>query len=59
MEPSFLDRGRLSIRMYDIVCDQATGDVFYGPDGTGAAAQIKFVVVANHLQLSAASFQIV
>jgi Ca2+-binding RTX toxin-like protein len=40
------------------VYNQATGDLFYDADGAGAAAAVKFAVIANHLQLSAASFQI-
>jgi Ca2+-binding RTX toxin-like protein len=39
-----------------IVYNEATGELFYDADGTGAAAQIKFAVIANHAQLSAANF---
>ncbi len=39
-----------------IVYNQATGELFYDADGTGAAAQIKFAVIANQAQLSAANF---
>jgi Ca2+-binding RTX toxin-like protein len=41
-----------------IVYNQSTGDLFYDADGAGGMAAVKFAVIANHLQLSAASFQI-
>lgn len=41
-----------------IVYNQSTGELFYDTDGSGAAAQVKFAVIANHLQLSAANFYI-
>jgi Ca2+-binding RTX toxin-like protein len=41
-----------------IVYNQSTGELFYDADGAGAAAAIKFALIANHAQLSAASFQI-
>jgi Ca2+-binding RTX toxin-like protein len=39
-----------------IVYHQATGELFYDADGVGGAAQVKFAVIANHAQLSAANF---
>jgi Ca2+-binding RTX toxin-like protein len=41
-----------------IVYNQSTGELFYDADGAGGVAAIKFAVIANHLQLSASSFQI-
>ncbi|UVF18215.1 calcium-binding protein [Microvirga terrae] len=41
-----------------IVYNQTTGELFYDADGSGAAAQVKFAVIANHASLSAASFSI-
>jgi hypothetical protein len=42
-----------------IVYDKATGDLFYDPDGTGAAAQVKFAVLTSHPKLTAADFFII
>jgi Ca2+-binding RTX toxin-like protein len=39
-----------------IVYNQASGDLFYDADGVGGAAQVKFAIIANHAQLSAANF---
>jgi Ca2+-binding RTX toxin-like protein len=39
-----------------IVYHQASGDLFYDADGAGGAAQVKFAVIANQAQLSAANF---
>jgi Ca2+-binding RTX toxin-like protein len=41
-----------------IVYNQSTGELFYDADGAGGVAAIKFAVIATHVQLSAASFQI-
>ena len=41
-----------------IVYNQSTGELFYDADGAGGMAAVKFAIIANHLQLSAASFQI-
>ena len=41
-----------------IVYNQSTGELFSDADGAGAAAQVKFALIASHQQLSAASFQI-
>jgi Ca2+-binding RTX toxin-like protein len=41
-----------------IVYNQSTGELFYDVDGSGAAAQVTFAVIASHQQLSAQSFYI-
>jgi serralysin len=42
-----------------IIYDKATGELFYDPDGTGAAAQVKFATLTSKPALSAADFYIV
>lgn len=42
-----------------IIYDKATGELFYDPDGTGAAAQIKFATLISKPTLSAADFYII
>ncbi|HLM38239.1 MAG TPA: M10 family metallopeptidase [Microvirga sp.] len=42
-----------------IIYDKGTGDLFYDPDGTGAAAQIKFATLISKPTLSAADFYII
>ena len=41
-----------------IVYDSATGDIFYDPDGNGAAAQVKFAHVTAGTALGAGSFTV-
>jgi Ca2+-binding RTX toxin-like protein len=42
-----------------ILYDQATGSVFYDPDGTGAAAAVRFAVVANKMALTRSDFYVI
>jgi serralysin len=42
-----------------IIYDKATGELFYDPDGTGAAAQIKFATLISKPTLSAADFYVI
>lgn len=42
-----------------IIYDPATGSIYYDPDGTGAAAQVKFADVVNGLALTNADFFVV
>ena len=42
-----------------IVYDRKSGALYYDPDGTGAAAQIKFAVLGKNLKLTAADFFVV
>jgi Ca2+-binding RTX toxin-like protein len=41
-----------------IVYDKATGTLYYDPDGTGAAAQIKFAILANKTTITHKDFVI-
>jgi Ca2+-binding RTX toxin-like protein len=42
-----------------IIYNQSTGEIFYDADGTGAAAQVLFAVIANKSALRAADFEII
>jgi serralysin len=42
-----------------IIYNKSTGELFYDPDGTGAAAQIKFATLISKPALSAADFYII
>jgi Ca2+-binding RTX toxin-like protein len=41
-----------------IIYDQKTGSLFYDPDGTGKASQVKFATVTKHLKLSHSDFDV-
>ncbi|MCB5175005.1 M10 family metallopeptidase [Microvirga lenta] len=51
---------RIGSRAHDandrIVYDEATGSLFYDPDGTGAAPQIEFARIGKNLPMTAADF---
>lgn len=53
---------KIGSRAYDsndkIIYNKSTGDLFYDPDGTGAAGQIKFATLAKGLYLTNADFVI-
>ena len=41
-----------------IIYDKKTGSLYYDPDGTGSAAQIKFAILANKAAITHADFAI-
>jgi len=41
-----------------IIYDKATGSLYYDPDGTGAAAKIKFAILANKATITFADFAV-
>jgi serralysin len=42
-----------------ILYDQATGSLYYDPDGIGAAAAVKFAVVATRKALTLSDFYVI
>ncbi len=42
-----------------IIYNKSTGELFYDPDGTGSAAQVKFAVLSSPPKLTAADFYII
>ncbi len=42
-----------------IIYDKATGSLYYDPDGTGPAAQIKIAILANKVSLDSADFLVI
>jgi serralysin len=55
---AFTPGAAASTAAHRIVYNQSTGELSFDADGAGGMAASKFAVIANHLQLSAASFQI-
>jgi Ca2+-binding RTX toxin-like protein len=42
-----------------IVYDKVAGTLFYDPDGTGSAAQIRFAILAKGLKMTASDFFVI